>query len=150
MNPELIVKRFDAAEQDRKILDGTLEVIERFVIPFRGEYFNNAHDEGSVEWRRRKIFDSTAIDSCQTLAASLQGSLTSMSTIWFTLGFEDQELNTDYEASKWIEECQDIIWNELSNSNFNTEASEFYLDISSLGTSILLNEAKKRNGMGRV
>jgi len=141
MQSDIIIKRFDAAEQDRKTLDNTFEVIEQFVIPFRGEYFNNRQDEHSVEWRRRKIFDSTAIDSCQTLAASLQGSLTSMSTIWFTLGFEDQDLNDDYEAISWIEECQDIIWAELSNSNFNTEASEFYLDITSLGTSILLNEA---------
>jgi len=141
MKNEEIVRRFSAAVQDRKVLDGTFEVIEQFVVPFRGEYFNEQQNELSVEWRRRKIFDSTAIDSCQTLAASLQGSLTSMSTIWFTLGFEDQELNDDYDASTWIEECQDIMWNELQNSNFNTESSEFYLDLSSLGTSILINEA---------
>ncbi|RKX84836.1 MAG: hypothetical protein DRP70_12595, partial [Spirochaetes bacterium] len=135
-----IKKRFDALVENRKTLEDTYQVIEKFVVPFRGEFFKPMAEEQEVDWRRREIFDSTAIMACQTLASSMQGSLTSPSVKWFTLGFKETALNESNEAMRWIEDCENKVYGALQDSDFNLEASEFYLDLSSYGTSILVEE----------
>ena len=140
MESNVIKKRFDSLVQNRKTLEDTFQVVEKFVVPFRGEFFKPMTEEQEVEWRRREIFDSTAIMACQTLASSMQGSLTSPSVKWFTLGFRQDELNHDNESMRWIEECENKVYEALQDSAFNLEASEFYLDLSSYGTSVLVEE----------
>lgn len=142
MDSATIKKRFDALEGQRKTLDDTLQVIERFVVPHRGEFFRPLTDEREVEWRRRDIYDSTAVDANETLSSSIQGSLTSPSTKWFAMGFRDKELNENQEAMEWIEECENLIFQALIDSNFNLESAEFYLDLTSYGTGILFEEAE--------
>jgi len=145
MDSIILKKRFDALVSQRKILDDTLQIIERFVVPHRGEFFQPQNDEGEIDWRRRDIFDSTAIDANETLSSSLQGSLTSPSTKWFALGFRQEELNEDQIAMEWIEECGNRMYQALIDSNFNLESAEFYLDLTSYGTSILFEEAESED-----
>ena len=140
MENAIIKKRFDSLVENRKTLEDTFQVVEKFVVPFRGEFFKPMSEEQEVDWRRREIFDSTAIMACQTLASSMQGALTSPSVKWFTLGFRQQELNHDNESMRWIEECENKVYEALQDSAFNLEASEFYLDLSSYGTSVLVEE----------
>lgn len=133
-------KRFDALVEDRKVLEDTYQVIEQFVVPFRGEFFKPMTNEAEVDWRRREIFDSTAILANQTLAASLQSNLSNPNARWFGLGFRGDELDDDQEAKEWLEACEDLIYQDLQDSNFNLESNEFYLDLTSYGTSILIEE----------
>ncbi len=142
MESLIIKKRFDALASQRKTLDDTLQVIEKFVVPHRGEFFKPLGDEGEVDWRRRDIFDSTAIDANETLASSMQGSLTSPSTKWFSLGFRQDTLNEDQDAREWLEKCGDMVYQALADSNFNLESAEFYLDLTSFGTAIIVEEAE--------
>ena len=135
-----IKKRFDSLVENRKTLEDTYQVIEKFVVPFRGEFFKPMTEEGEVDWRRREIFDSTAIMACQTLASSMQGSLTSPSVKWFTLGFRQTELQHDNGAMRWIEDCENKVYEALQDSDFNLESAEFYLDLSSYGASVLVEE----------
>jgi len=135
-----IKKRFDSLVNNRKTLEDTYQVIEKFVVPFRGEFFKPMTEEGEVDWRRREIFDSTAIMACQTLASSMQGSLTSPSVKWFTFGFRQTELQHDNGAMRWLEDCENKVYEALQDSDFNLESAEFYLDLSSYGASVLVEE----------
>jgi hypothetical protein len=117
-----------------------MQQIERFVVPFRGEFFRDMHSEHEVNWRRRFIYDSTAIQACQTLAASIQGSLTSAAIKWFVLRFQDQELNEDHESKLWLQDTENRLYSTLQESNFDMESSEFYIDLCSFGTGILTEE----------
>lgn len=142
MDATIIRKRYNFEVEYRKTLENTFQVIEKMVVPFRGEFFKPMNVEHEVDWRRREIFDSTAIDSCQTLAASMQGSLTSPSVKWFALQFRKQVLKQSNAASRWLEDCDDIVYDTLQDSNFNVEASEFYLDMSSYGSGIIVEDGK--------
>ena len=140
METGIIKKRYDSLVENRKSLEDTYQVIEKFVVPFRGEFFKPMSDEQEVDWRRREIFDSTAVMACQTLASSMQGALTSPAVKWFTYGFRQEELNHDNGAMQWIETCERKVYNALQDSAFNLEAAEFYLDLSSFGASVLVEE----------
>lgn len=145
MESKTIKIRYDSLVSQRKTLDSTLQVIERFVSPYRGEFFRPLEDEHEVEWRRRTIYDSTAIDANETLSSSLQGSLTSPSTKWFSMAFRNPELRENHEASVWIESCSNLVHEALQDSNFDTESAEFYLDLTTFGTSILYEEAENED-----
>ena len=87
MNNTEIVKRLESLTAERKTIDATWETIEEFVTPYRGQFFRNQTSEHEQDWRQRQIFDSTAVIACQTLAASIHGSITSPAFRWFDLQF---------------------------------------------------------------
>ncbi len=140
MDNNVIIQRFKQLVTQRKTQDDTMQQIERFVVPFRGEFFRDMGSEHEVNWRRRFIYDSTAIQACQTLAASIQGSLTSAAIKWFVLRFQDEKLNEDHEAKVWLQDTENRVYSALQESNFDMESSEFYLDLCSFGTGILTEE----------
>lgn len=140
MKPEDIKRNYDAKISERSTLDGTLEYIERYVVPFRGNFFKPETGEHEVDWRKREIYDSTAVMAAQILSSSIQGGLMSMAYQWFAMFFDQLELNKNVEAKKWLESVGRRIYKELQDSNFDTEASEFCLDLVSFATATIIEE----------
>lgn len=141
MKGDQIRKNYNRLKQDRSTLDGTLDLIGRFIMPLRSEFYDTISGEHSVDWRSRDDYDSTASESVDTLASSIQGALTSMAMQWFELRMRNKELNNDIEVQRWLEACAEIMYQELQESNFDTEVSEFYLDLCGYGNAIIIEEA---------
>lgn len=146
MKPDEAKRRFDVLTSDRSNVEGTWEIIEKYVTPYRGEMFRVVQGEQSVDWTRRDIFDSTAIVAAQNLASALQGSMTPPAIKWFNLGFKDSRINQDHDAMKWLEEAGNICFMALNDSNFNLEANETYLDLVGFGSSVIVEEAETDGG----
>lgn len=135
-----IRRRYDELCSLRQTLDSTLDQIQKFVVPYRGDMFKPEDSEFEVEWRRRGIFDSTAPIAADLLASSIHSNLTSPMIPWFQLRFRENALNENQEYMEWIERVQDQIWQALVESDFNMEIAETYLDLVSFGTAILMQE----------
>lgn len=141
MDNSTIVRRFEAAKTDRKgSVEQLWDLIERFVLPFRGDFYATLTDENEVDWHRRDVYDSTAVFAAQALPASLQGNLTSPATQWFGLKFRDDDYNMDSAGREWLEACAKLIFEALQESNFNTEISEAYIDLVGFGFTTLTEE----------
>jgi hypothetical protein len=140
MKAEQIRLRFDSLYSQRKTLDNTFQVIEKYVVPYRGEFFKPMTSMLEVEWRRRKIYDSTAPVACDLLASQIHSNLTSPSIRWFELKFRSDQLNDMQGAKEWLESVQSQIWQTLLESDFNMEIAETYLDLCAYGTAILFEE----------
>ena len=140
MDGSQIRLRFDALVSQRKTLDNTFQAIEKYVVPYRGEFFKPEQSMLEVEWRRRFIYDSTAAVACDTLASKIHTNLTSPSIRWFQLIFRNNKLNDNQQATEWLEAVQEEIWQALLESDFNMEIAETYLDLCSFGTAILFEE----------
>ena len=140
MKAQDIRNRYDQLVSLRKTLDWTLDTIQKYVAPFKGEFFKPETSEHEVEWRRRQIFDSTAPNAANLLAAQIHGNLTSPSVRWFALRFRQEDLNDNTAAVKWLEECEDRLWQALIESDFNLEAAEIYQDLTSFGTGCIVEE----------
>lgn len=147
MSAAEIVNRYRSLESERRNLDNLMEIIGRFVVPGRGRFFEKeADNEWAINWRRRELFDSTAVNAAQSLSSSIHGNLTMPSSKWFTLRFQDDALNEDFAAKSWLQECGMRVWYALQESNFNLEVSESYLDLVSYGTAVLLHETDTESG----
>jgi hypothetical protein len=136
-----IVAKLKYLETQRKTADQIWDLIRRFVMPMRSDFFKDTRSEHSVEWRQnRLIFDSTAGDGLETLSSSLHGSLTSPAIQWFELAFRDTEMNKDKDAMVWLENAARDTYNALQDSNFNLEANETYIDLVGYGSSVIVEE----------
>lgn len=134
------VRNCNRLEQDRKNLDGVLELIKRYVMPLRSEFYKRNNTENEVDWRSRQDYDSTAAESVDTLSASMQSALTSMAMRWFELKFNVDELNKAHEVQIWLENTANKMYEALQESNFDIEASEFYIDLCGYGSSLITLE----------
>lgn len=133
MNGRDIKRRTMARQADRSNLDGMWNVIERFIVPFRAMMFQDKNQEGNVDWRRREIFDSTAINANANLAAHIHGAMTNSELKWFGFGFQDLNLRETHEAKEWLEEADNITYQSIKQSNFDLEANELYVDLTAFG-----------------
>lgn len=140
MNETHIKQRLATLKTERSNIESVWELIEQFCVPFRGDFFNDESNEGSVDWRIRNVYDSTAIMAVQTLSSSIHGSLTSPSFKWFDFRFRNDDYNTKAEFKKWLQECARRVYYALQDSNFNLEANEAYTDLAAFGNSIIVEE----------
>jgi len=137
-----IRQRYNALESLRKTFDNTLQEVERYCVPQRGEFYRPLQSENEIEWKRRSIYDSTAPVACNLLASQMHSNLTPPSAPWFKLRFRSEELNSDAEAKEWLESTEERERQTLLESDFNNEAAEIYLDLVSFGTAIIMMEPK--------
>ena len=142
MTPEEICSRYNKLVNDRSNLDGVLEIISKFFMPLRSEFFKSNNTEQEVDWRNRDVYDSTAVESVDTLSASMQGALTSMAVRWFELVLTDDEIKKDKDAQLWIDNATTRMWQAIQQSNFDIEASEYYIDLVGYATAIMTQEVE--------
>lgn len=135
-----IRQRYDQLVSQRYNLDTTFDLIQKFIVPYRGDFFKPGTSEHEVEWRRRFIYDSTAPIAADLLASKIHTNLTSPTIRWFQLRFRDDDVNDNVEAKEWLEAVQNQIWQTLLESDFSMEISETYLDLTSFGTAMLFEE----------
>ncbi len=145
MKAKDIIARIDVLEGGRKVVEHTWQVIEQFVVPYRGKFFRSELQEQEVEWRKREIYDDTAVKAARRLAANLHSNLTSPSMIWFNLAFRSEDLKDDQEATEWLEEAAKRVHRALQDSNFNLEISEGYTDLASFATMTMIEEVENEN-----
>jgi hypothetical protein len=144
---KLLRKHLETLESNRSALEYTWDLIRTYVVPFRGSFYQDVSNENSVDWRQnRQVFDATAIQANNTLAASLHGAITNPSHQWFDLRFRSDELQDDKDASQWLRDCSRITFETIRDSNFNLEGNEAYLDLTSMGTAFLSKEIEETNG----
>ena len=84
--------------------------------------------------RHDQIFDGTATHALELLAASLHGMLTSTTSSWFALKYRNDIINDDDGAAEWLEDCNKVMLQAFSRSNFQQEIFELYHDLIAFGT----------------
>ena len=58
-------QRYQALVSARSTAEGVWDEIEKYVLPYRGEFFKKDIGETDVQWRKRWIYDSVPVEACQ-------------------------------------------------------------------------------------
>lgn len=120
---------------DRMVFERPWQDIRELVRPNTTD-FTGGPTAGQV--RTTRVYDSTAIDACNELAAGLCSYLVNPSERWFTLGVQGYETQDyDEEGLAWLEIVSDAIYSCYAHevSGFNACMHESMLDIAAFGTS---------------
>lgn len=117
------------------------EDIEYYTGAVREEGVTQRGDGGGGGHQQRKdLWDFTAIDGREKLSASMQGAVSNAHLRWFLLAYRASALNRDSEAKSWLDEESENVWNDLQDSDFNTEIGCNYYDLTGPGHTFLAIE----------
>lgn len=134
---EKLLKRFDSLKSDRSTWEDHWQDLAYYCLPRRA-YITTEKMKG--EKLPPDVYDSTAIQSNQVLAAGLHGYFTSPAAPWFSLEVYPKEMMKNHEVKTWLADCEDKIYCALATSNFNQQIHEVYLDLGVFGTACLYEE----------
>lgn len=138
-----LAKRFKKIKGERQNWDDHWRDLADYIIPKKSDIYIAPHDRTRGEKKNNpfKLFDSTAINANNKLAASLHSMLTSPTVQWFELATGDFSIDRNDEARLWLQEATRIMHNVLNATNFQTEIHEVYQDLGCFGTSVLQIES---------
>lgn len=141
---EKLLARYELARKLRGNWETHWQECYDYALPQRGGFtFENAPGSRRTE----KIFDGTALDAVDQLAASILGNLTPTWSQWF--GLKPGPDLSDAEAQKLapiLEKAGKTIQDHFDRSNFAVEIHQCYLDLIVGGTASLSFEEAPPGG----
>lgn len=140
LTPKDAVERYKRAKERRTTWESHWEECYEFCLPNRDAGLRHNIPGGK---RGDKVFDGTAPDAVDQLAASLMAQLTPPWTQWlgFSVGPEAEEKDRQ-ELAVELEKSTACLQSHFDRSNFSVEIHQCYLDLVTAGTaSLLLEEA---------
>jgi len=132
-----LLRRLGEMQAKRATWEAHWQELADHVLPRRAEIVRHG---SPGEKRMGKLYDATAIQANELLAAALHGMLTSPATPWFELALNDARLMGEAGVAAWLEESARRLHGALNASNFQTEMHELYLDLGCFGTAALFIE----------
>ncbi len=133
-----LIRRYDQAKERRSAWENTWQECYDYALPQRGD-FTHASQAGRIHTDR--LYDGTAMDAVDQLAASLLGHLTPPWTQWF--GFKPGPDLSPEEAQALapvLEDAAKVIQAHFDRSNFTVEMHQCFLDLVVGGTAALYFE----------
>ena len=137
-NISRMIERAKELQAERGNFMAYWQDLAEYVMPAKADVTTDKAPGQKLE--TMKIYDSTAIQANQVLAAGLHSYLTNPSSKWFSLRTQDKALMDDQEVKIWFKACEDVIYNTLNTSNFSQQVHEMYLDLGCFGTGVLYEE----------
>lgn len=135
--PAAIMRRYDAAKARRRDWESLWAQAYEYALPQRNGF--SGAQPGARQTDR--LYDATALDSAEQLAASLLGNLTPPWTQWFGLKPGPDLTPAQAEAlAPALEKAAKTIRAHFDRSNFVVEMHQCYLDLVVGGTAALVVE----------
>lgn len=123
------LSRYEGMLDSRRPVESWWQVISEYVLP-RKSFVTDSEDFVD-DSRFRRLYDTTAIDACNTLANGHASYITPGDQRWFYWS-APEHVYTD-ETEEWYRRCSEIAALELAASNFYSSVNEAYLDRSGFG-----------------
>ena len=132
-----LIKRFDSLKSRRDNWDTHYQELADYMLPRKADIVKK---RSRGEKRMELIYDGTALQSIDLMAAFLHGMLTSGASPWFHLDIKDESLNRDDEVREWLQDTSMRMMQAFQRSNFETEIHEAYVDLVVFGTACMFCE----------
>jgi hypothetical protein len=138
-----LLKRYQTLQTQRQHWESHWQEVADYIVPRKADITKK---RTAGDKRTELIFDGTAIHAAELMSASLHGMLTNAATPWFSLRYENDDLNDDDEAKEWLEGATDVMYAHLARSNFQEQIHELYSDLVTFGTAVIFIENDDDNG----
>lgn len=134
-----LLRQYDRLMGEHKLWEPKWQNLADQIRPTQAQ-FSTKRTPGQSQTER--LFDSTAIEGNERLAATLAGTLTSRATKWFGLKVRSSDLNEDDSVKEWLELCAILMYRAFNQSAFESESHEIYLDCGGFGTAMLFEDER--------
>jgi hypothetical protein len=137
LDPDKLVSMFESCRGDRSNFETLWQDLTDYLIPRKSDIQKTS---SPGEQKGVNILDATGMNSAELLASSLHGMLTSPVSLFFGLTTGDIKLDNNDQVRLWVQDTVRRMHDCMNNSNFQTEAHEYYLDLVTCGGSPLFVE----------
>ena len=139
LSAEAVLSRYRAAQSRRRPWESLWQDCYTFALPQRGSGFGTQFDPARRHAER--LFDGTATDAVEQLAASLLSELTPPWSQWFGLvpGYDIDVLESTV-VSEELDRATETLQGHFDRSNFAVEIHQAFLDLATVGSATLLFE----------
>lgn len=86
------------------------------------------------------LYNTTGVDSSNTMADGIQGYAFGRNISWFKLQFENEELMKQDSNKKWLQSAEKVLYGRFNNSNFYDESRASIKCGADFGTTIMTCE----------
>lgn len=140
-----LIRRQESLAAERGNLDQLWHEIADLVLPLRADF---THLRQPGEKRAQKIFDGTAGQAAENLAAGLWGLITNAANDWFTLRADLAEEEETAETKLWLDEVTRRMRASFAGNGqrFYARVMELYADLVTFGTGIFYVEEVPETG----
>lgn len=132
--PEQIIEERNFLKGERTLYDQQWQEIYDYMIPRKADV-TTSHAPGQK--RGVYLYDNTAMQCAEILAGIMHGMLTSPNERFFGLQTGVAAIDENDLARAWFDDSVVRMHNVLNNTNFQTEVHELYLDLVTIGTSLM-------------
>lgn len=145
---KMVITRANRGRHRRTNFDHIWQTIGELVIPRKADV---TLQRSPGTQRTTELFDSTALEANQRLAASIAGTVTSPVMPWFSIDLPPIARMTlrkiPKRVSQWLLVARDILFAAFQSSNFSAEIEEFYQDFSAFGTAAIFVDSRIEDGL---
>ncbi len=132
---EILMQQYERAVVRRRLWESLWDECYGYTFSSRQNFTQSYDNKGGSG---SQIYDATAPDAAEQLAASLLGELTPPFGKWLELSASPAyESQYGGELTAALEEAQDVFHEHLQKSNFLLEMQQAFLDSVVIGTSVL-------------
>jgi hypothetical protein len=143
-----LIDQFQTLGSQKNNIEKTLQDITDFILPNRGDFTVR---RATGDRRNKLLFDTTAIQANELLAAIIHSNMTDPNSKWARLKIVDlpQEFEDNDDINEWLEAVERRIFKALNstNGNFNQQNHELLTDLVAYGTGIMFVEDDPEKGI---
>lgn len=135
-----IKRRYEALKTERSGWDSAWSSLAELFLPCRwsSDSDETAHKSPRLNGR---LVNSTGVLAMRTLAAGMQGGMTSPVRPWFRLVPKNRDEAGPSGLNLWLDEVTQRMQSILHNSNFYNSVHGLYADLGTFGTGLLIEVA---------
>ena len=134
-------RRLKQLKNDRQSWGVHWKDIVDFMMPRRGRYLSSDTEKSNDGAKKHgSIVNGSASDALRTIAAGLQGGLTSPSRPWFAISINDEQIMELAQVREWCHDTRNLMLEVLAKSNFYGAIHSVYEELAGFGTSGMLIE----------
>lgn len=133
-----VQRRRAALEKIRRAYEPTYRSLARHFSVNKGRFRGEKPDENTAS--DKPLFDGTGLSAARTLASGMQSGLTSQTSPWFRLAFQNTELAEIDSGKTWLQIVQDRMENVFNRSNFYGQTGTTYNELGIFGTNVMFIE----------
>ena len=130
--------RLAALQDQRRLWEGHWKQLSSHFLPRSSRFLSDSGRSGARS--NPRLYDSTGIIAARTLAAGLQGGLTSPVAPWFRLTLSQKTAVNDDVTVNWLASTQEKMVNTINQSNFYEQIHLLYAELAVMGTGCMLME----------
>jgi len=140
---ETLYKRMEALKSARTVHELVWRDCFMLTDPIRASGLQGpVMDANEIARAVSLIFDSTASDAKRVLNASIMSGMTPANSLWFKMRVNGE----DDEGTRWLDDASELLWENIHNANFDSEASDCVDDCMGAGWFALYIDEDRDNG----